>query len=364
MTREVSRRTCLATAAATVAGAGVLLSVSGAPALENPQPKKLPRWYGFNLQPKFMVHENRRFDEEDFSWIRELGFNFIRVPMDYRCWIEAGDWTRFSEPALKEIDEGVALGEKYGVHVMLNFHRAPGYTVAQPPEPLSLWSDETAQKVCALHWEKFAERYKGIPNSRLSFNLFNEPAMVPSSAHRTVVQRMLEAIHRHDPERLVVCDGRMWGKAAPTELLDLGVAASTRGYEPFHLTHYKAGWVEGADEFALPTYPLKEDGEEKGKEWLRKKCVDPWKEFEAKGVGVMAGEFGSFNQTPHAVVLLWMKDCLDLWREAGWGWALWGFRGSFGFIDSERADVQYENWKGHKLDRAMLDLLQQGMARA
>jgi len=48
----------------------------------------------------------------------------------------------------------------------------------------------------------------------------------------------------------------------------------------------------------------------------------------------------------------------------GWGWALWGFRGSFGFIDSQRADAQYENWKGHQLDRAMLELLRTGMAKA
>ena len=55
--------------------------------------------------------------------------------------------------------------------------------------------------------------------------------------------------------------------------------------------------------------------------------------------------------------LAWMKDCLDLWKEAGWGWALWNLRGSFGLLDSERADVAYEDHKGRKLDRKMLELL-------
>ena len=32
--------------------------------------------------------------------------------------------------------------------------------------------------------------------------------------------------------------------------------------------------------------------------------------------------------------------------------------GSFGVLDSDREDVAYEDWRGHKLDRAMLDLLQ------
>ena len=55
-----------------------------------------------------------------------------------------------------------------------------------------------------------------------------------------------------------------------------------------------------------------------------------------------------------------MKDFLELWKEAGWGWALWNFRGSFGLLDSGRKDMTYEDWHGHPLDRAMLELLRQG----
>jgi hypothetical protein len=92
--------------------------------------------------------------------------------------------------------------------------------------------------------------------------------------------------------------------------------------------------------------------------WLVKRFITPWKRLEESGVGVFVEEWGAYNRTPHAVVLAWMKDCLDNWRKAGWGWALWNFRGSFGILDSGRKDVQYEDFHGHKLDRAMLELLQ------
>ncbi len=69
------------------------------------------------------------------------------------------------------------------------------------------------------------------------------------------------------------------------------------------------------------------------------------------------GEWGAYARTPHSVVLAWMKDCLENWQRAGWGWALWNFRGSFGVLDSDRNDVAYEAFQGHKLDRAMLTLL-------
>ena len=38
---------------------------------------------------------------------------------------------------------------------------------------------------------------------------------------------------------------------------------------------------------------------------------------------------------------------------------MWNFRGPFGILDSGRADVSYETWRGHRLDRAMLDVLRQ-----
>jgi endoglucanase len=94
------------------------------------------------------------------------------------------------------------------------------------------------------------------------------------------------------------------------------------------------------------------------KAWLWKTCIEPWKEAQAQGIGVMVGEWGAYNKTPHDVFLRWAEDCLSNWQQAGWGWALWNFRGSFGVLDSGRADVQYEDFEGHQLDRKLLDLLQ------
>ncbi len=340
-----------------LAGVGLTALKDDAHATEGPSYKHLPSWRGFNLLEKFMMPNNARFVENDFAWIKELGFDFVRLPMDYRCWTDPNDWTKINEEVLKEIDEAVAFGRKHGVHVCLNFHRAPGYTVAQPSEAKNLWKDDDALRVCVQHWSRFAERYQGVPNGAVSFNLFNEPAIVDPNDHKRVVAAVLEGIRKHDPGRLVICDGRSWGRIPPTELNGLKVAAATRGYEPMHLTHYKAEWVKGADKYPEPAYPLKVGAITFDRDAL-KRALKPWKAFEAQGVGVMVGEFGAYNKTPHAVVLAWMRDCLSLWKKAGWGYAMWNFRGSFGIIDSARADVAYEDWHGHKLDRAMLDLLQ------
>lgn len=351
-----TRRTFIQTAAA--ATGAMLWNAHAQESKPSIPPVSLPYRRGFNLLEKFMVHSNQRYLETDFEWIAELGFNFVRLPLDYRCWIEPGDWTKLREDVLKEIDEAVDFGRKHKIHVCLNFHRAPGYTVASPAEERVIWTDPEAQRVCAQHWAAFAQRYQGIPSTELSFNLFNEPAVVKAEFHRQVVEYMLEAIRKHDPQRLVMCDGRMWGRVPPEELLGLGVAAATRGYEPFTVTHYKAEWAGKWDDKPVPTYPLQEGNVLYDKDRLRTTMILPWQKLQAQGIPVMVGEFGAYNKTPHPVVLAWMKDDLSLWKEAGWGWALWNFRGSFGILDSDRADVQYEDWRGHKLDRAMLELLQ------
>jgi endoglucanase len=334
-----------------------LISFCQAQPLPEATAEKLPAWHGFNLLNKFMKGAMEGpYLEEDFRWISELGFNFVRLPLDYRQWIVNNDWTQLDEKVLKEIDQAVDWGKKYDIHVCINFHRAPGYTVANPPEAKSLWTDAEAQRVCAMHWSAFARRYKGIPNRNLSFNLLNEPADVKPETYLKVAEILVKAIRSEDPNRLIIADGLNWGRQPCQSLTALHLAQATRGYEPFKLTHYKANWVNGSEQWPVPTWPVSNESEKMDRQGLMD-YLKPWIAIRSQNVGVMVGEWGAYNQTPHEVVLHWMEDSLINYQNAGLGWALWNFRGSFGVLDSERKDVQYEDFHGHKLDRKMLDLL-------
>jgi len=78
-----------------------------------------------------------------------------------------------------------------------------------------------------------------------------------------------------------------------------------------------------------------------------------------KGVGVHCGEGGAYNKTPQKVVLAWLQDVLEILTGHGIGLSIWNFRGSFGILDSGRKDVVYEDFHGYKLDRKLLELLQE-----
>lgn len=215
------------------------------------------KWRGFNLLEKFTKAKNTAFVEDDFRWIAALGFNFVRLPTDYRCYTEEGDWLKFREDALKEIDEAVAFGEKHGIHVCINLHRAPGFCINPPEEPTNLWTDASTLDVFAAHWRMFAKRYRGIPAARLSFNLLNEPARATREDYLKVFRRAIEAIQQEDPTRLIVVDGRDVGKEPIPEFLAYSnIVQATRGYSPGQISHYKASWAKGSGEWPEPTWPM------------------------------------------------------------------------------------------------------------
>jgi endoglucanase len=365
LTRRAFLDRSVATATALTLGSiPAALPGAAAPAPELPEPsaRKLPRWRGFNLLEKFTRREggNPAFRERDFEWVAAWGCNFVRLPMSYLCWADPADWLKFREDELKHIDQAVEFGKQHGVHVNLNFHRAPGYCVNPPAEPLDLWKDERALEACAHHWAAFARRYRGVPNRHLSFDLFNEPNDQPAANYARIVSRLVAAIRAEDPQRLIIADGLRWGNTPVPELVPLGVAQSTRGYQPMRVSHHQASWVNGQN-WPEPAWPLTlKEGDVWDRDRLRRECIEPWQALERQGVGIHVGEWGAYQRTPHRVALAWMRDFLELWKQAGWGWALWNLRGSFGVVDSGRTDVAYEDWQGHKLDRAMLDLLRAG----
>ena len=372
--RTFIKNTALASAAVTL----------GSSAFALPKNKnKLPYWKGFNLTDFNTTNptsQRRSTKEEHFKWMRDWGFNFVRLPIAYPFYLNF-DRTKNITPeqvyqidnaAVDRIDALVNLAHKNNLHVSFNLHRAPGYCInAGFHEPYNLWKDEAAQQAFYFHWNFWAKRYKDISPKKLSFDLLNEPSMredmndqlskssaVPGDVYRKVAQGALDAIHKENKHRLVVADGNNVGNDPITQIADLDIAQSCRGYFPHAISHYKAPWAnKDPEHLPMPVYPG-----QVGDQYLDRKVLEkyyqPWIDLKNKGVGVHCGECGCWNKTPHEVFLTWFKDVLDILSSNKIGFAMWEFIGDFGLLNSGRADVAYEDWNGYKLDRKMLSLLQ------
>jgi len=330
-------------------------------ALPVPTGEKLPSsWKGFNLLNMFYSggwETDIPFNEKEFKMMSDWGFNFVRIPIDYRILIKGNNWNNINESAMRRLDKAVEYGIKYDIHICINLHRAPGYTVASPAETTNLWTQAKPQEAFARMWGFFAGRYKNVPNEYLSFNFLNEPAGVDEKTYADVIKKAADAIRARDPGRVLIADGLDYGVIPSKLIKELGIAQAARGYAPHSLTHYKADWMKGSDKLPLPTWPIIENTGIQNREWLKATYIKPWDELVKSGGGAMVGEWGAYNRTPHDVVLRWMEDNLINFKEAGMGWALWNLTGSFGVLNSGRDDVNYENFNGYKLDGKMLELL-------
>ncbi|MGA0560562.1 glycoside hydrolase family 5 protein [Larkinella sp. VNQ87] len=366
-------------AAVSTTGPAVLAAASAPPA---PLKNKLPKWKGFNLLDFFSpdpTQSRRATEEEQFKWMRDWGFDFVRLPMAYPYYLKFDrsrnitpeEVYQIDEQAVERIDRLVAMAHQQGLHVSLNLHRAPGYCVnAGFHEPYNLWRDQQAQDAFNFHWNYWAKRYKNTSPQKISFDLVNEPGMredmndqhskrsaVPGDVYRKVAKAASEAIRKENPNHLVVADGNNTGSTVIPEITDLNIAQSCRGYHPGIISHYKAPWAnKDPENLPEPKWPG-----QVGDKYLSRAMLEefykPWIALVNQGVGVHCGECGCWNKTPHDVFLAWFGDVLDILTSNGIGFALWEFIGDFGILDSRRTDVAYEDWHGHKLDRKLLNLL-------
>jgi len=383
-TQKINRRgflvgTALTAAAVTLTGKAAFAMNKTAPAKNN-----LPSWKGFNLLDYFSPGPPRNPDgngssEDDFRWMRDWGFDFVRLPMAYPSYLDF-DRSRQIKPeetykidgkVVDDIEKLVFLAQKYGLHVSLNLHRAPGYCInAGFSEPFNLWQDKEAQDAFNFHWGMWAKRFKNVSRDKISFDLLNEPAYredmndqfsksstLPGELYKKVAKGAVDAIRAANPDHLIIADGNNVGSEVTPELIELNLGQSCRGYYPHYISHYQAPWVwKDPSKAPKPVWPGVMDGKNFGRQQLED-LYKPWIEAMGKGVGVHCGECGCWRNTPHEVFLAWFGDVTDILAKNGIGYALWNFRGDFGILDSGRKDVKYMDWHGHKLDSKLLDLI-------
>lgn len=308
-----------------------------------------PRWRGFNLPN--LVHSGyskhrsflpQTFEEEDFQLIRDWGFDFVRLPLSYRCLTTQEQPFELTEYGMAKIDAAIELGEKYGIHVNLCFHRAPGFSINDDElEPFGWMDDSPAKDHFCNMWCDFTRRYKGIASKRLSFNFINEPDEKPRigtnltrPVYAELMRRVIQEVHAIDPQRHCIFDGWRASTEPMPELADItNTSQSVHCYYPHELTHHKIG---GGYFEPIPAWPTHAP---ENIYWDRNALemhIRKWINFSVeKSVGVHVGECGCFHFTPHNVMMAWADDLFSLFHEYNIGFALWNLRGPFGILKEQ-----------------------------
>ena len=75
---------------------------------ESPLVNKLPRWKGFNLLDFFNPNPSNSSvatTEDHFKWMQDWGFDFVRFPMAYPCYLKFDRTKDITPEQVYSIDE-------------------------------------------------------------------------------------------------------------------------------------------------------------------------------------------------------------------------------------------------------------------
>lgn len=190
------------------------------------------------------VVADRMLQKNEIQIIKEAGFNFLRLNLDFRYytsdaynsfyWQTNKKGGYMNESRLKELDQIIAYCMEKDIHVNLACkNKVVGWSdQATPP---AIFAAPKNAVPLAEQWQVLARRYAAIPNTYLSFTMFDEPDIWQPKQYGRFFTPVVEAIREVSPDRCIIAD--MEGRDAGEDMAALGVALSTQAVWPedFHL---------------------------------------------------------------------------------------------------------------------------------
>lgn len=291
-------------------------------------------------------HFNTFIQEKDISRIASWGMDHVRLPVDYPVLEEALPDNTYKVSGFEHLDRCLSWCQKYGLDLLIDLHKAPGYAFGQW-EKASLFNDGEHRQRFLQIWSGLAHHYRGIKN--IGFELLNEIRLPDSSPWNQLVREAITVIHEIDPLRPIMVGGNHYNSPDQLQYLDdyedERILYTFHYYFPMVVTHQRAYWVPPLENItqavAYPgPYPDIDafGGEMVGKKMDRdflKTFLQPAIDFmQSTGKQLYCGEFGVIDQAPMDTRIHWTRDIVSLFTELDIGWALWSYKAmDFGLVD-------------------------------
>lgn len=281
--------------------------------------------------------------EPDVAFLAECGFNFVRLPFNYRHFesdLAPGEWR---EEGFRRLEAAVALCRKHGIWVLLDLHAAPGaqardQNAGSAYGEVYFWYYKHFLDRATALWKEIARRYRDDP-AIAGYNLLCEPVTNDVGELNTFYLNSIRAIRQVDPHHMIVLDPNLWAR-------DIG-SLRDELFEDTQVISSPHHYYSDSETFAsLKSYP----GVANGVVCDRAALADTLKgKFDQKRIPrpVIVSEFGVARGTPQdfSVQLAITRDLVSIFEEKGWGWAMWCYKDlkTMGFV-TPRTDTPWRRF--------------------
>lgn len=312
-------------------------------------------------------HFHNFIKKEDIAYIASLGFDHVRVPVDYNVLEdEDGNLLESGFGYLKRCFEWC---REYGLHILIDLHECYGYSF----EPLKIhmdrkvfFYDEALQARFLNLWKHIAEAFRDYPDE-VAFEPLNEVVLWEVvDAWNLLVRRWIETIRQIAPQHYLVIGGVCYNSVLSVKLLDPPydnkIVYNFHCYEPMIFSHQGAYWMPVFPSDYRISYPqplevyrkehehifgekegtlFLENITEMGPDFFTNAFESALKAAQKFNVPLYCGEYGVIDLADNPSKIRWLKDIHTAFNRHGIGRALWNYKEKdFGFVDDSFKEIK------------------------
>uniref|UniRef100_I5AU53 Endoglucanase n=1 Tax=Eubacterium cellulosolvens (strain ATCC 43171 / JCM 9499 / 6) TaxID=633697 RepID=I5AU53_EUBC6 len=311
-------------------------------------------------------HLDSFIQEADIQQIAKMGFDHVRIPIDYRLF-ETEDGNP-KEDGFRYLDRLLEWCNSYGLHMLIDVRETYGYTYDPEKREVErmrfFYSAEMQHRFQRL-WMRVAGRYAQYFGT-VAFELLDE--VVPeevSEAWNETVRDVLTVIRQVAPRSWVVIGGVRYSCVKTVALLDVPfdehIVYSFHCFEPFAFTHQKAYWFgrmpfdyqmgypdsieryrEKSSVFPYEVAGMIYDpfGGNMGPHYFEQLFQTAVRNADADHVPLYCGAYGVIDRAPSEDALRWFRDISDVFERYRIGRALWNYKGKdFGLVSGALSEA-------------------------
>lgn len=158
---------------------------------------------------------------EDIKFIKRAGFNHVRIPFNYRMFVNRDDPSRLEGIGYELLERVVGWCKQEGLYVIFDMHAAPGGQTGDNIDDSMgyphLFENEEDQELTVRIWAKLAKQYANEPIV-IGYDLLNEPiahyfdieALNPKL--EPLYKRIVAAMRKYDKNHIMFIGGAQWNQ--------------------------------------------------------------------------------------------------------------------------------------------------------
>lgn len=318
--------------------------------------------------------------EDDFERLAQLGFDFVRIPIDeQQFWDEEGN--KLPE-AWDLLTNALDQARKHNLRAIVDLHiiRSHYFNAVNEGDDSgnTLFKSEKAQQDLINLWYQLSEALKDYSNDWVAYEFMNEPVADEHEQWNQLVAKVHKALREIEPQRTLVIGSNLWQGYETMKYLrvpegDKNIILSFHYYNPMLLTHYGAWWTPIGQYKGKVNYPgvlvSQEDYEAQTPEvkallqkdgyltqvWDINKIREDFKDAIAVAkkynLQLFCGEWGVYEPVDRELAYRWTRDMLTVFDEFNIAWTTWCYDADFGFWDQQRHTFK---------DKPLVELLMEG----